>query len=93
MRVADWNPTGEEWIRADVLHEDAERAVIRLWENGQTLTAEQRHLRTVPRRCEADYNPDGGNDGVCLTPLNADGTCPREADHDDSVRALRGDTP
>lgn len=37
-----------------------------------------------PLRCEADYNPDGGNDGVCLARLNADGTCPRQDDHDQS---------
>ena len=37
-----------------------------------------------PPRCELDYNPGGGYDGVCLTRLNADGTCPRQEDHDQS---------
>jgi hypothetical protein len=54
-------------------------------------------------RCELDYNPDGGNDGVCLARLDRHGNCTRRGGyHDDEtgewvsdtdpVRALRGDT-
>lgn len=78
QQVVEWNPDGEEWIRADLLHGDATRAVIRLWETGQTLTVERKHLRTLPRRCELDYA-----DGVCLSPLDGQGRCSRpHGEHD-----------
>jgi hypothetical protein len=32
-------------------------------------------------RCEADYNPDGGNSGVCLARLNSRGECTRMGGH------------
>lgn len=78
--IVEWNPTGEEWIRADLLRQDDNRALIRLWETGQTLTAERRHLRFVPRRCELDYG-----DGVCLAALDAHGRCSRPYDAETGV--------
>lgn len=39
-----------------------------------------------PERCEADYNPDGGYDGVCLAVLSARGECTRPGGrHDDET--------
>ena len=91
--VVDWNPTGEEWIRADLLEQDDSRAVIRLWENDQTITAERRHLRAVPGRCEGDLWCRGtGKWGVCLAPLDRDGRCTRPGGHG-GPGAVRGDTP
>jgi hypothetical protein len=56
-----------------------------------------------PPRCEADYNPDGGNDGVCQALLDDAGNCLRWGGHhddetgdwvpDESPAALRGDQP
>lgn len=57
-----------------------------------------------PERCEADFNPDGGYDGVCLARLDRHGTCSRKGGYHDDVTggwvsdsspsaALRGDQP
>ena len=37
----------------------------------------------VPARCELDYNPDGGNDGVCLARLDRHGNCTRQGGYHD----------
>lgn len=47
-----------------------------------------------PERCEGDYNPDGGNDGVCLAPLNRRGECTRRGGyHDDETGEWISDGP
>lgn len=41
-----------------------------------------------PERCEADYNPDGGYDGVCLAVLSARGECTRPGGRHDGETGL-----
>lgn len=38
-----------------------------------------------PLRCELDFNPDGGNDGVCLARLDRRGNCTRKGGSHDIV--------
>jgi hypothetical protein len=47
LHAVEWNTTGDVWVLADVMEQDADRAVIKLRENGQTLTVDRRHLRAV----------------------------------------------
>lgn len=49
LRAVEWNPIGDEWKLADVVERRGERALIKLRENGQTLTVEWRHCRAALR--------------------------------------------
>lgn len=49
LHAVEWNPTGDEWVPADVVERRGQRAVIKLRDNGQTLTVEWRHVRAALR--------------------------------------------
>lgn len=47
--LVEWNPVGDQWLAADVVTRTGGHVSIKLRENGQVLTVEDRHLRQALR--------------------------------------------